>query len=322
MDDSAGLLVAIAVVVVLAATLFLFIIPEPSQRAVIANERLDIAVLPFANSSSWPDAQLTLAGRIESRLVQAAGIDVYSRAQLDALLMEHAMSDTGLIEPTTAIEIGSLTGVSKLITGTVYAVDRNERDTTICVSWQGSECKSEAPAIEYSARVRAQVEVVDARTGRVERSLDLQATDTTTLRATSVFGGFDSLIANASTSIADDVVGSLTTAYTRELRFGLYAEAESRRSGWVGKDESSRFSQSGDTVHLLVHFTRVLRSESFDVAWLAPDGTTLASEADVVSSGEWRLYEMNVADLDLGRYRVIGLLSGEEAFSEPFSVVP
>jgi len=322
MNDSTGLLVAIAVVVVLAATLFLFIIPEPSQRAVIANERLDIAVLSFSNSSSWPDVQLTLEGRIESRLVQAAGIDVYSRAQLDALLMEHAMSETGLIEPTTAIEIGSLTGVSKLITGTVYAVDLNERDTTLCVSWQGGDCVSEAPATEYTARIRAQVEVIDARTGRIERSLDLQGTDMTTMRKTSVFGGFDSLVANASMSIAEDVADSLTSAYTRELRFGLYESVDDRRGGWIGKDESSRFSQSGDTVHLVVHFTRVLRSETFDVFWLAPDGTTIESDADVVSSGEWRLYRLSVSGLAAGRYRVLGRLGGEDAFSEPFSVVP
>lgn len=322
MDDSTGLLIVVAVVAVLAATLFLFIIPEPSERAVIANERMDVAVLSFDNSSSWPDAQNTLARRIESRLVSADGIDVYSRAQLDALLMEHALGDTGFIEPTTAVEIGSLTGVSKLIAGSVFAVDTAQRETTICTSWQGGDCVADEPAIEYSVRMRAQIEVVDARTGRVERSLDVQASDTTTMRATTTFGGFDSLLADASTSIAEDVVATLTDAYTRELRYGLYASAERKRGGWVGEDESSRFSQSGGVVHLIVHFTRVLRSESFDIIWTAPDGTSVLEEADVVSSGDWRRYLLDVSGLPTGRYRVTGFLGGEEAFSEPFSIVP
>jgi len=322
LDDSTGLLIAIAVVVVLAATLFLLVIPEPSQRAVIANERLDVAVLAFTNSSSWPGVQDTLSGRIETKLVQQDGISVFSRAQLDALLMEHAMSDTGLLDPTTAVEIGTLTGVNKLITGSVYAVDTNARDTTICTSWQGGDCVDEAPATEYSARVRAQVEVIDTATGRIERALDLLGSDATTMRSTTTFGGFDSLLANASTTIAEEVVGSLTAAYTRELRFGLYSQAEAKRGGFVGEDESSRYSQSGDTIHLIVHFTRVLRSETFDVVWIAPDGSSLVEEADVVSAGEWRIYRFDATDLALGRYYVRGILGGAVAFDVPFSVVP
>lgn len=54
MDETVGLLIVLVVGVLLVATLFLFFIPEPSERAVIANERLDVAVLAFTNSSSWP----------------------------------------------------------------------------------------------------------------------------------------------------------------------------------------------------------------------------------------------------------------------------
>jgi len=320
MDETTGLLVAIVVGVLLVATLFFLVIPEPAERVVIATERLDVAVLAFTNSSSWPGAEGTLESRIEARLVNADGIDVFSRAQLDALLIEHALSETGFVDPTTAVEIGSLTGVSKLVTGSVYAVDTGAHPTEVCVTWEDGACIETAPATEYVAQVRAQVEVVDTRTGRIERALDLRGVDSTTLRQGSLFGGFDSLLANASTSIAGDVEDALAAAYTRELRYGLYRSAEPKRSGFVGDDETSRFTQD-DTVHLIVHFTHVERKDTFDVVWLGPEGAVVSEAFDIVSPGDWRLYQFEAAKTP-GRYHVRGVLDGIEAFDEPFTISP
>ncbi len=320
MDDSTGLLIALVIGVLLVATLLVFVVPEPSERAVITSERLDVAVLPFTNSSSWPGVEGTLAGRIETRLVNASGIDVYSRAQLDALLMENALTQTGFIDPSTAVEIGTLTGVNKLITGAVYAVDSNARETTICVAWEDGDCAEEAPATEYSVRIRAQVEVVDTRTGLIERALDVQGANSTTLRSGSLFGGFDSLLATAATSIAGDVESALTAAYTKEIRYGLYRSVEPKREGYVGKDPTSRFSTSDDAIHLIVHFTRIGQSDVFDLVWLGPDQSTVSRVEDVVSAGEWRHYRIDPAGLASGRYRAHGTLNGAEAFNEPFTI--
>ena len=322
MDESAGILIAIVVGVLLAAAFLVFFIPEPPEFAVISDERLDVAVISFANSSSWPTVGETLEGRIETELVNTDGIDVYSRVQLDALLLEHALSGAGFLDPTTAVEIGSLTGVSKLVTGSVYAVDTTARETEICKTWVDGDCVESMAATEYGVRIRAEIEVIDARTGLIERALDLTASDSTTLREGSFFGGFDSLLANAATSIAEDVAGALETAYTREMRYGMYASVEPKRGGYVGDEETSRFSASDDTVHLIVHFTRVDRRESFDLVWVDPDGSELSRTEDVVSQGEWRHYTFDPTGLASGRYAVRGILSGVEAFSEPFSVLP
>jgi len=321
MDETTGILIGLVVGVLLVATLFFLIIPEPAERAVIATERLDVAVLSFSNSSSWPGAEATLESRIEARLVNADGIDVYSRAQLDVLLMEHALSQAGFVDPATAVEIGSLTGVNKLITGSVYAVDTVAQPTQVCVTWSDGSCVETAPATEYIAQIRAQVEVVDTRTGLIERSLDLRGADSATLREGSLFGGFDSLLADAATSIAGDVQGALTAAYTRELRYGLYRSAEPKRSGYVGDGETGRFSRE-DVVHLIVHFIRVDEDDAFDVVWLGSGEVTLAREEDVVSSGDWRLYRFDASDVAPGRYRVRGILAGIEAFDESFTISP
>lgn len=322
MDDSAAILVGLAIVVVLIATLMFFVIPAPSQRAIIATGRLDLAVLSFRNSSTWDGADETVRARVESALVNASGINVFSRSQIDSLLAEQMMAEIGLIDPATAVEIGSLTGVSKLITGTVLSVDKREDPATICVSWDGGACVQEAPGTSYSVRVLAQVSVVNTQTGLIERSLDAMGTHSVTLPVETIFRGFDMLLAHAAEEIADSVTSSLSVAYTRELRYGLYADYEVKREGFVGRDESARFSSSDGDIHLIVHFTRAQAGELFDVVWSDSASTFSRRIEDVISDGDWRLYSFDVADMSPGRYFVRGFLSGIKAFEVPFLIMP
>lgn len=321
MSDQTGILIAVLLGVVVIAGLFLLVIPEPSEQAVIATERLDVAVLAFRNSSSWRGVDETLRGRVEAGLVRESGVNVFSRAQLDSLLMERALGASSMIDPATAIEIGTLTGVSKLVTGTVYAVDTLAEPTTMCVKWDGGNCVQEVPATKYSVRVLAQVEVIDARTGRIEQSTDTTGTDSMTVRLDAKFGSYDSLIATAADSIAEQVADRLTSTYTRELRYGLYTSVKTKGEGFVGKGETHRFSSSDD-VQLIVHFTRVRDADLFDVQWIDPSGTTVDRAEDVVSGGEWQLYTWDLAGKAPGRYRVQGWIAGSLAFDAPFTISP
>ncbi len=319
MDDQTGILIAIVLGIALIVGILLLVVPEPAQQAVIATERLDVAVLTFRNGSSWRGADETLRGRVESKLVSEPGVNVFSRAQLDALLIERALGTSGIIDPATAVEIGTLTGVSKLITGTVYAVDTLSEPTTMCVKWDAGNCIEEAPATHYTIRVLGQVEVIDARTGRIEQSTDTSGAADTTVRQGTAFGGYDSLIASASDDIAQQVAGRLTTTYTRELRYGLYQSVKTKGSGYVGQGETHRFSTTDD-VQLIVHFTRVRDGDSFDVQWIDPSGAVVDRTEDVVSDGEWRLYTWNLEARTAGRYHVQGWIAESQAFDAPFTV--
>jgi len=321
MNNATGILIALAIGVVLVATLLFLVVPEPSQRAVVATERLDVAVLAFRNSSTWTNVEETVRGRIETKLVNTPGVSVFSRAQLDALLMEQALGSSGMIDPTTAVEIGRLTGVTKLITGAIYAVDTQSEETTMCTAWKNGNCTETVPAIRYSVRISAQIEVIDARTGRIEQSRDITGSDSATAPTSSTFGGFDSLLAAAASQIADRAASNLVSTYTRELRYGLYHEYETKQNGYVGHGTSSRY-EVGETAHLIVHFTRIRNHDLFDVVWLAPDGSVLERVADVVNERDWRLYELDLTRRSPGRYRVQGTLNGSVVFDEPFSIVP
>jgi hypothetical protein len=321
MNEQTGIVIAIVIGVILVIGILLLVIPEPAERAVIATERLDVAVLAFRNSSSWRGAEETLRGRVESRLVGETGINVFSRAQLDALLMERALGTSGIIDPTTAVEIGTLTGVSKLVTGTVYAVDTLSEPTTLCVRWQDGNCAEVVAAEKYSVRVLAQVEVIDALTGKIEQSTDTTGSSETTLRQGVSFGSFDSLIASAADEISDQVASHLTSTYTRELRYGLYESVKTKGDGYVGKNETVRFSASDDA-QLIVHFVRVRNGDPFDIQWIDPSGNVLDQTQDVVSNGEWQLYTWDLAGRAPGRYHVTGSIAGNQAFDAPFTVGP
>ena len=322
MDESASILIAVVVGVLLIATLMFFYIPEPSNSVFVADTRFDVAILEFRNSSTWSGIEETVRSRTEAKLVNTSAIDIFSRAQLDALLIERALDAGEPIDVATAVEIGSLAGVSKLLTGSVYAVDTRSDETTVCTNWTGGQCVTRVPGIEYSARVLAQIEVIDVETGLIERVFDLAGSDSVSLPAESTFGGFDTLLANAASEIAEEVSWTLTSYYFRELRYGLYSEVEEKRGGFVGRGDTDRFSVSDGTAHLIVHFTQMESRELFDVDWVTSSGETIQRDEDLVGEGNWRLYSLALAELAPGRYFVRAALSGTLAFQQPFTVSP
>jgi curli production assembly/transport component CsgG len=322
MDDSTAILVGLALAVVLIVSLMFFVIPEPAQRAIVATDRLDLAVLSFQNSSAWENIDETVRARVENALVNKPGINVFSRQQLDSLLAEQMMAGSGLVDANTTVKLGSLIGASKLITGTVVGVDTSADAATICLLWENGACSQEAPGTQYSVRIFSQISVVNTQTGLIERSVDATGTSSVTLPAETLFGGFDSLLVNAASEIADLVTSSLFVAYTREIHYGLYTSYEVKREGFVGSKESSRFSSTEGEIYLIVHFTRAQSGELFDVAWSDSSATFDKQVEDVVSDNDWRVYSLDVSGMSPGRYFVRGALNETAVFEIPFTITP
>jgi hypothetical protein len=319
MDDSTSILIALAVGILLVVGLFALLIPEPSQVAVVALDRLDIAVLQFANSSSWPGAGDTVRARTETKLVNTPGMTIYSRTQLDQLLTEQALGAAGLVDQATAARIGSLIGVNKLVTGAVYSVQTTAEETTVCEQWQDGDCIVSVPAIRHHVRLLAQTSVLNAHTGQIERATDLTGSASDVVKVGSAFSGYDPLIAEAADEIAEAVASVLSESYTRELRYGLYRDVRAKRQGFIGEGETQRFSAGDREAHLIVHFTRVTRGDGFTVRWVGPGGVTETVE-DLVARGAWRDYRFDLSGRPAGRYTVVGTLNGIEAFRLDFLV--
>ena len=322
MDDTAGILIAVAVGVAILAALLFLMIPEPAQRAVIATERLDVAVLTFGNSSAWSGAAETVRARIETKLVNTSGISVFSRTRLDELLTEQMLGEVGLLNSATVAQIGSLTGVTKLLTGVVYGIETRSEETTVCEEWKDGDCIQSVPATQYSVRVLGQVEVLSAQTGQIEQAEDLEGSESMIVKQGNTFAGYDALIAQSADDIASEVASLLTSTYTRELHYGLYSSYKAKRNGYVGQDETTRFSYSDTEAYLIVHFTRVRKGEAFELVWIDPEGNTAATVKDLVSDGDWRLYRLDLAGLPSGRFIVTGTLNDIAAFEKAFLVSP
>jgi hypothetical protein len=318
MDDKTGLLIAIVLGVLLVAALMTFIIPEPGERAVIATERLDLAVLKFNNSSSWDGIEETLRARVETKLVNTQGITVFSRTRLDELLTEQVLGESGFIDPATAARIGSLTGVSKLITGTVYGIDTRAEEITVCEEWKDGNCVRSVPATRHTVKVLSQIEVLNAASGQIEQARDVTGSASTTVKEGEVFSGYDALIARGADDIASDVASLLTSTYTREFRYGLYRDYKTKREGYVGIDETTRFDRADETAKLIVHFTRIRKDDLFELVWTDPQGMDIETTEDIVSSGDWRLYTLNLSSPLSGRFTVRGILNGTKAFEKTF----
>ena len=320
MDDSTSVLIALIVGIALVVGMFALIIPEPSQRAVVALDRLDIAVLRFGNGSSWPGAEDTLRARTETRLVNTPGMTVYSRTELDQLLTEQTLGEAGFLDQATAARIGSLIGVNKLVTGTVYSVQATAEDTSVCEQWAGGECIASVPATRYNVRVLSQVSVLNAHTGQIERAADVSGAASQLVKEGGAFSGYDPLIAASADDIAGEIALLLSETYTRELRYGLYREVRPKRQGFVGGGETQRFAVGDGAAYLIVHCTRIENGDSFVVRWVDAAGGEMQRTEDIVARGDWREYRLPLDGRSPGRYAAIGELNGMQAFRIEFII--
>lgn len=95
-------------------------------------DKATVAVVDFTDLQG----NVTELGRFiaEEFSVALAGADkefsVIDRTHLASILREHKLSSTGLIDPTTARELGKITGVQALITGTLTPFPDHVRVTT------------------------------------------------------------------------------------------------------------------------------------------------------------------------------------------------
>lgn len=321
-EELTGILIAVAVVVAVVVAFVLVLVPEPSDRAVVAADRLDVAVLAFGNSSAWPGVGETLRARVETKLVNTEGVSVFSRTRLDALLTEQALGQAGALDSRTAARIGSLTGANKLVTGAAYGVDISSESVTVCEQWKDGACIQSTPATRYTVKLLAQVEVLDAQTGRIEQAQDEEGTASVTVKQGEVFPGYEALIATAADEVASGASALLTLTYTREIRYGLYKAAKPKSDGFVGEGETTRFRRADGTACLIVHFTRVRDGDAFDLTWVDSSGAVVSSSQDVVKSDDWRLYSLDLGTAPLGRITAAGRIGGIDAFAKAFVVSP
>jgi len=115
---------------VLMVALFVILLAAASHAE--AQGKLRIAVINFQNNSSWTwwGDQLggAAADEVVTQLVKTGKFSVIERAQLEAILAEQRIGQTGLVNPATAARVGQLLGAQLIMTGSItqFSIERTQ----------------------------------------------------------------------------------------------------------------------------------------------------------------------------------------------------
>ncbi len=125
-----------------------------------------IAVMEFSNDSMVSDFTINDTRSVTEWMVQAlvdcGRFNVIESLELSAILNEHHLNMTGLINPDSAAQIGKLLGVQYLVIGNIVAVSNKESEVGYSYSEYGS-VGNEQHQVFASVSAR----IVEIETGRI-----------------------------------------------------------------------------------------------------------------------------------------------------------
>lgn len=157
-----------------------------------------VAVVEFQNNATGSSAQdVEAAARavtdmLTRELTAIPGLSVFERARLDAIAREQSLSASGLVDSSTAVQLGRLAGIQWIITGAITEVSFNESGGAIPLfGLPGGIAVG-----EKKASVALDVRAIEVETGEVRMALNERGT-------------------------ADHQMGGIVTAY------GAYGQSES-----------------------------------------------------------------------------------------------
>jgi curli biogenesis system outer membrane secretion channel CsgG len=127
--------------------------------------RKRIAVLSFDPPMEYRAAQIgNIIGDMLTTALVKMGLEVIERSQLEAVLREQQLARSGIIDPATAVEMGKILGVDYILGGriTEFGIrDESQLGGVIAQFSVGVRVR------QSTARVKADVRLIDVRTGRI-----------------------------------------------------------------------------------------------------------------------------------------------------------
>lgn len=133
------------------------------------NDYPNIAIIPFGNHASVNTTMSSVAGEISltdaavasdyvlEALVDSDRFSVLEREQMMAIMSEHHLNLTGMVDQSTAVQIAKLTGVKYLVYGSV----------TGCSLKTGSIGYDKFGAKKYTVIANVVGRFIDVETGRI-----------------------------------------------------------------------------------------------------------------------------------------------------------
>lgn len=125
-----GIAAALALTMSLMLVASLPVSATAEETGQAANNKIRVAVINFENNSSWhywgDNLGYAAADELVTQLFNTGEFSLVERAQLDAVLAEQNLGQSGLVNPTQAAEVGRLLGVQLILTGSItkFSIDR------------------------------------------------------------------------------------------------------------------------------------------------------------------------------------------------------
>ncbi|KAA3618100.1 MAG: hypothetical protein DWQ05_08640 [Calditrichaeota bacterium] len=158
--------------IILSYVLFLFIliacsssrlsipVTRPAEINLKGFDKIAIGEIDGRGSRQLTD-ELTLA------LFKSKRFEVLDRQHLDAILKEHSLSLSGLVDESTAVEVGKLIGTAALIFGNITEYDYSEELTHRDETNKKTKKTIRKWQRKGTSKVTATLQVVDLATGKI-----------------------------------------------------------------------------------------------------------------------------------------------------------
>lgn len=316
-------MVIIALLVAAALAVVLTILPkEPPNQVLIPIEPVNAAVIRFEDRSGVGTLGEEMRIRLEGELVNRLGIQVFSRERLDVILQEQRLCALGLCDPQTAVQVGHLIGVNKLITGVILKVDQSVGETQICKEIQlwPPGCSKSVPGTEVKVEMEIQFQILNAQTGRIEASERISGSASEAVEKGQGLPDSAKLLRSAMDVLSSRIADRIQMGYTRELRYGLYKGYKPKGNAYEGEGLTNTFTTADEQVVLLVHLVRMQPGDHFNVVWVDPQGQRMESQA-VSGDAGWVPFTLPLLGKPAGTWTVEGYLNGQKVFTDTFIVM-
>ncbi|MEN3009679.1 MAG: CsgG/HfaB family protein [Candidatus Bipolaricaulaceae bacterium] len=297
-------------------------VQEPPYSAVVPLVEANVAVLPFDDLVRGGTLGRDLRARIEAALTRKPGVKVFSRTHLDIILQEQRLGALGLIEPATALEIGRLTGVNKIVTGTVLGAHVHATQGWVGLVTAVLSVMFQTPvsASELKARVSVQFQIIDAQTGRVETAETVTEEESVVLRERATGEEHAVAMSNVLEKVAENIASKIHGKYTDEVKYGLYKSIKKKGEKLEGLEPTTIFNRLDGQAVMLVYVKRVRPGATFRIEWLGPHNTVWSTPKQSVASGMWLPFVLPLLSCEPGIWTARGILNDQEIFSYSFSV--
>jgi len=150
------------------------LVPLLALTFAAAQEQENITVLPFegwtGNVSAAREYQNALTDKIATKIIQSHRFNVIDRIHLDKVLAEQDLHLTGLIDESTAVQMGKVLGVHKLIVG---RFTRSSTEKQPAEYYSGGTKRADA---YYSAVVQTSIKLLDVESGRYLEAAEAEGT--------------------------------------------------------------------------------------------------------------------------------------------------